>query len=107
MGKVMLLLALFSSGCSVNYSGEGRGFIYEGLGVKFTCSHTPSKTEVQIDKEVAALLGLAILLNDTKPSDEKKEAIQDLSSALLSPPSSEKLVKLCKQLIDGEPIKSD
>ena len=104
MRKVVLLLALFSSGCSVNYSGEGRGFIYEGLAVKFTYSHTPSKTEVQIDKEAVALLGLATLLSKTDPSDKEKKAIKDLSSALLSPPSPEKLVALCKKLIDGQDI---
>ena len=103
MRNVMLLFVLFLSGCSVNYSAEGRGFIYEGLGVKFTCSHTPSKTEVKIDKEAFNSL-VGILSKGQSDSGKNKEAqlAEALIQALKSDPKQ--LVILCQQLIGGKKL---
>ena len=95
LGTTIVAVFLFT-GCTLNYTGETRGFSYKKGIVSFDCRHTPAKTVVTFDKD--AIEAISKLL--------KQDGGAALLSKGMSPDMSEakSLVALCQQLIRGKDI---
>ena len=109
---VFITLLLFAlvllSGCSLNIKGEGKGFVYEAHGGKFTCSHTPYSTDIKVDKEAVEIAKkLVPFVTSGQMTDEQAKLFTHMLQLQAQKgkfPKLKELVKNCQQLIKGKTI---